>query len=307
MKKIILRSLTFVIFLYSTVFSNEKTINSDCECTKWRIEKIDDNDVTEVYYVFNQYDELIKISKSEIIICEKCNELDRYYVSRSPRETIIKQIFDWAILSTLENSIEINVHDTSFTCGDYEINKEHAFLYVNGINCKREDVYSIGKRMAEILNCRVTCVYNKNDGFHGDILRCIGEKLNITTNSILNLKNQIRHHINIGVEQINIFCHSEGALITDRALRKLSIKERSIINVYAFAPCEIISQYLANKVNHYISARDPVSLFSIKTIDQLNAKNANIKYLQASPGEIFDHSIFNYSYYKKLKKVLANI
>lgn len=109
----------------------------------------------------------------------------------------------------------------------------------------------------------VSLAYNGTDGFLGDILECIANKLGIVTSSvreaILTLKMSINQVGGVGGSGIvKVDAHSQGGLVLNLALQHLTSAEKSMLCVSTYGSGALIQPHgLKNCVN-YVSTRDPV-------------------------------------------------
>lgn len=95
-------------------------------------------------------------------------------------------------------------------------------IYVNGIMNSADSHCDSLKAIAKKRCVAVTGVFNKSDGFAKDITQCIGDKAGIGNNPANNtLRGLVQDSINQG-QPIEIMAHSQGALITSRALNDVA-------------------------------------------------------------------------------------
>jgi len=146
-------------------------------------------------------------------------------------------------------------------------------IFVNGILNSPKNEYDSMQEIANQANAEVVGVYNATEGFWKDFAQCVKDKLGIGHNpAVETLKNTLYFELTSGSQQpINLMAHSQGALITSRALGEvrnqlqedgLSPKEidarMSRINVDTFGGAA--SGYPNGPhYNHYVNAADPVA------------------------------------------------
>lgn len=91
-------------------------------------------------------------------------------------------------------------------------------VYINGIKGSPGKHCDHIKSIAIRRCAQVQGVYNKSDGFFKDIKQCIKDKLGIGDNPANDkIQSIINDHLNSG-EPLTIMAHSQGALITSRAI-----------------------------------------------------------------------------------------
>lgn len=91
-------------------------------------------------------------------------------------------------------------------------------VYVNGILGSPQGMCDSLNAIAKKRCASVTGVYNQSDGLLKDLGQCVGDKLGIGDNPAnATLQDIISEHVASG-EPLDIIAHSQGALITSRAL-----------------------------------------------------------------------------------------
>ncbi len=91
-------------------------------------------------------------------------------------------------------------------------------VYVNGILGSPDSLCESMKEIARKRCAKVTGVYNMSEGLIKDLGQCMGDKLGIGDNPANDaLQGLIQDHLDSG-EPLDIIAHSQGALITSRAL-----------------------------------------------------------------------------------------
>ena len=98
-------------------------------------------------------------------------------------------------------------------------------IYINGINTTRAvHAYTV-KLVSVVSGARVVGIYNQSgDGDSTnmvyDLVQCIGDKLGLSNNPATNTAAKCIYFACINKKFLNFAAHSQGALITSRALRQ---------------------------------------------------------------------------------------
>jgi hypothetical protein len=107
------------------------------------------------------------------------------------------------------------------------VRNNETLIYVNGIST---DVAGQANSLQAIANnsgSRVVGIHNATNGFGGDILQSLGDKLNIGNNAAVDtLTDTVYNEIKAG-RQPHVMAHSQGALITSRAME--DVKNRLML------------------------------------------------------------------------------
>jgi hypothetical protein len=93
-------------------------------------------------------------------------------------------------------------------------------IYVNGIMNSPNDHYDSLKAIADNANAEVVGIYNSSEGTFKDLLQCVKDKLGIGHNPAVDtLRDTLYAELKSDSQQpVNLMAHSQGALITSRAL-----------------------------------------------------------------------------------------
>jgi hypothetical protein len=159
-------------------------------------------------------------------------------------------------------------------------------IFVNGIMNSPGNEYASMREIANQANAEVVGIHNASEGFFKDFVQCVQDKLGIGHNpAVSTLSNTLYHELASGSrEPINLMAHSQGALITSRALedvhnrlKEAGLSEKEIevrmsrINVDTFGGA---AWHFPNgpHYNHYTNAADPVAgLFGQNTVPLIGA------------------------------------
>ncbi|MCP3103432.1 hypothetical protein LZ198_31570 [Myxococcus sp. K15C18031901] len=164
-------------------------------------------------------------------------------------------------------------------------------IYTNGIRTEKDKQAAELQRIADTTGMRAIGVHNATEGTVSDLLQCVKDKLDKGTNPAVDtLADTIYSELKAG-RDVHLFGHSQGGLITSRALndvaRRLRIedglsksdveKTMSRLKVETFGAAAATypdgPQYV-----HYINNRDPVP-----TIFGLGSKGW-------TPGDLLRHA-----------------
>lgn len=206
-------------------------------------------------------------------------------------------------------------HSSNLTVGNRRMNDKMVCSAVNGIWTIYEGFKSTISSMSNAMDGElIRGTYNGSHGFINDIMECIGQILNIRTNSVDKLVDNLREALQqVGPDgQIHHFAHSQGGLVTYRALQKLSPQECNQINVYTFGTAQIINAEefnLASAIN-YISWNDPVPFIAnpIGCTKAILGKNNCVKFLKSDTLPFADHSLTkDGTYHRQFQRVAKKI
>lgn len=160
----------------------------------------------------------------------------------------------------------------------------HKILFVNGIANSVDDHYKSLQAIADRAGAEVVGVYNATEGGGKDLLQCLGDKLDIGKNAAVDtLAGTLYAELSSsGNAPINIMAHSQGGLITSRALEDvkqhlmddgLSRAEAearlSRINVETFGAAAW-NYTDGPRYGHHVNALDPVSTLFGQGFNPLN-------------------------------------
>ena len=98
-------------------------------------------------------------------------------------------------------------------------------VYVNGIGTPRESHAYTVKLISVVTGAVVIGIYNQsgvgqNPGIFSDLVQCLGDKMGIGNNPATNTLAQCVYDSCVSSSYLNIVAHSQGAIITSRALRQ---------------------------------------------------------------------------------------
>lgn len=194
--------------------------------------------------------------------------------------------------------------------GDEHENPGFNIFYINGMNTSKSDCLTTGNWMSSKLKAPVTCIYNPSSGLASDITRYISQTLNLEWDRTHLLHTSLESALQSSPHDLHLFCHSEAALIADRALRQLEEKARQRIHVYAFGGCKIIDKTAAGEVHNFIAGNDPIPLLDTSKIVREHFKHGNtsIHFLPAlSHNWIQGHSIDGEAYRNEVESILDSL
>ncbi len=160
----------------------------------------------------------------------------------------------------------------------------HKIVFVNGILNGVDDHYKSLQAIADRAGAEVVGVYNATEGAGRDLLQCVGDKLDLGTNPAVDtLAGTLYAELSSdSTSPINLMAHSQGGLITSRALEDVKLHlmadglsrqeaeaRLSRINVETFGAAAW--RYTDGpSYSHHMNVLDPVSAFAGQGVNPLN-------------------------------------
>jgi hypothetical protein len=148
---------------------------------------------------------------------------------------------------------------------------KETILYVNGIQTSKDAQAQSLQSIADQTGARVVGIHNSTQGMGKDLLQSVGDKLGIGRNpAVEQLTDVVLGKLEAG-ESVHLMAHSQGGLITSRALRQVSQK----LAAQGLSPAEIQTKMAlihaetfgaaaysypdGPKYEHYVNQSDPVA------------------------------------------------
>lgn len=186
--------------------------------------------------------------------------------------------------------------------GEGSLNPKVAIAHNNGmLTSKYEGLETSGLISANLGGIPVIHCYNSSHGLILDLCECIAQKLGIPTHSVNEALKMVRSSIDQvgGVGnggKVIIFAHSQGGLIMQRVIEKLSKEEKGMLEVCTFGSASIIDDRDLGYVKNYINTTDVVPMTDpYGYMKGLFSKNSDhVEFLKTSTP--FDHSINSENY-----------
>ena len=180
--------------------------------------------------------------------------------------------------------------------------KESHIFFINGINNTFEETQNSAQAISALAEgSNIHGTYSPTKGFFKDGVGYFKKFKRPRGSSTKALKNQIDNHLLEYPDQpILIVCHSNGAVITKKALSLLDEESRKKVSVVAIAPGAFIPEDLCQSVHHYESEHD-----FVPRLDKKGRKKAkkNIITLKKHPkAPLFDHSFVSPTYKEALEE-----
>jgi hypothetical protein len=98
-------------------------------------------------------------------------------------------------------------------------NPSETVIFVNGIGNTKDDQFGAMQQIADTTGARVVGVHNATEGGAADVIQCIKDKLDKGRNPAVDtLADTVYTEIKAG-RSVHLFGHSQGGLITSRALQ----------------------------------------------------------------------------------------
>ncbi|HEX8354742.1 MAG TPA: hypothetical protein VF611_17680 [Pyrinomonadaceae bacterium] len=146
-----------------------------------------------------------------------------------------------------------------------------AIVYVNGINTTKDGQFGSLQRIADHTSARVVGIHNATQGGIVDVIQSAGDTFDIGRNPAVDtLADTVYEEIKAG-RSIHLMAHSQGALITSRALQDVSqrlrvedgLARRDAERTLARVEVETFGGAAASypdgpRYVHYVNRRDPV-------------------------------------------------
>lgn len=165
------------------------------------------------------------------------------------------------------------------------VTTNETLIYVNGINTTKDGQAASLQAIADRTGARVIGIHNSTEGMISDLRQCVTDKLDLGRNPPVDtLADTVYNEIQAG-RSVHLMAHSQGALITSRALRDVYQRLRvedglsraqaeqrlGLVSVETFGGAAGHYQDGPQYV-HYINRDDPVpSLFGLGwDIDRFN-------------------------------------
>ncbi|MBN1203473.1 MAG: hypothetical protein JXB05_00930 [Myxococcaceae bacterium] len=105
-------------------------------------------------------------------------------------------------------------------------NPSETILYVNGINTTKEGQSGSLEQIAETTGARVVGVHNATEGMGADLAQCVKDKLDKGRNPAVDtMADTLYRELKAG-RTVHVMAHSQGGLITSRALSHLQNRLR---------------------------------------------------------------------------------
>jgi len=205
---------------------------------------------------------------------------------------------------TLENS-NPHSHRCRDSLGEKLANVRN--LCINGVLTFGRDVGKFAQNISDSIgNAVVGSVYNASHGLLCDVLECAAQIIGIRTRSVDVMVDAIRAELEeLGPnDALFIYAHSQGGLITHRALQRLKDYEKERIHVITFGTAKIISDKSLASAKNYISNRDSIT-FIADPINAVKAKifgSEHVEFVESTSLPFIDHIMNDKTYSKALSR-----
>ncbi|PTL76762.1 hypothetical protein [Vitiosangium sp. GDMCC 1.1324] len=105
-------------------------------------------------------------------------------------------------------------------------NPTQTFVYVNGISNTKDDQFNSMQQIADRTGAKVVGVHNATEGMIADLAQCVKDKLDKGSNPAVDtLADTVYSELKAG-RSVHLFAHSQGALVTSRALNDVANRLR---------------------------------------------------------------------------------
>ncbi|QRN98014.1 hypothetical protein JRI60_02765 [Archangium violaceum] len=105
-------------------------------------------------------------------------------------------------------------------------NPTQTFLYVNGIGNTKDQQFGSLQKIADTTGAKVVGLHNATEGMVADLAQCVKDKLDKGTNpAVDSLADTVYSELKAG-RSVHLFAHSQGGLVTSRALNDVANRLR---------------------------------------------------------------------------------
>ncbi len=195
----------------------------------------------------------------------------------------------------------------TITVGQGELSPNERLAHTNGIGNLLCDAKASGEYISRKHGgCNVHVVYNPTRGILFDLFGALFKKGGYSPEPVqqqINLWKEL--FATMGSEgRIRQYAHSEGGLVVDLALQRMSAEERNKITVYTFGSASLFSSKLA-EVTHHVSKRDIVPMTDVVEYTRaLFCKDTNVQFVGSTMGiPLIDHGIMVKRYRGQIKRL----
>ncbi|HEX5747329.1 MAG TPA: hypothetical protein VFZ09_13885 [Archangium sp.] len=105
-------------------------------------------------------------------------------------------------------------------------NPTETFIYVNGISNTKDQQFNSMQAIADKTGAKVVGIHNATEGMVADLAQCVKDKLDKGTNpAVDSMADTVYSELKAG-RGVHLFAHSQGALVTSRALNDVANRLR---------------------------------------------------------------------------------
>ena len=105
-------------------------------------------------------------------------------------------------------------------------NPTETFIYVNGISNTKDQQFNSMQAIADRTGAKVVGIHNATEGMVADLAQCVKDKLDKGTNpAVDSMADTVYSELKAG-RGVHLFAHSQGALVTSRALTDVANRLR---------------------------------------------------------------------------------
>jgi hypothetical protein len=105
-------------------------------------------------------------------------------------------------------------------------NPTETFIYVNGISNTKDQQFNSMQAIADKTGAKVVGIHNATEGMVADLAQCVKDKLDKGTNpAVDSMADTVYSELKAG-RGVHLFAHSQGALVTSRALTDVANRLR---------------------------------------------------------------------------------
>lgn len=186
--------------------------------------------------------------------------------------------------------------------------KKRKIVYINGITINECGLCYDMQMLAKKFCAEVIGIYNKTDGMTSDLTQAVGDKMNLGNNPASDsLSNVIENSVRSG-ESLEVMAHSQGALITSRAMNNAQNEmassgygSSSFSNVQVTTYGGAAYTYPSGpSYDHYVNTLDPVPQLTGKSTNMINLMNPNVHTFTAKGNDWTNHGLHDV-YLKQMK------
>lgn len=196
------------------------------------------------------------------------------------------------------------------TIGSHESSTLERHIAVNGVLTESYEFEESVKDMSVAYGGNnIHATHNSTGGLITDGIECIAQHLGIKTDPVSRLVQNLRACINdVGPDgRVYLHAHSQGGLISYRAIKELEYSERELLHVYTYGSAKIIDADTLGiaKATNYVSLCDPIPFISdpIGIARSIFTNYGNVKFLKPHNLPLIDHFFNGKSYQQAFKRI----
>lgn len=187
--------------------------------------------------------------------------------------------------------------------------QNNVVVLMNGMKNTSEDCQRLAQTVAELYPGKIVSIYNQTGGIVQDLHRVYLEFCKFDTAPIITLRKLMYDLHKEGYKNIHLFAHSEGGLITKRAMEGLPWAVRENINIYSIASPTRIPNCYAKRVQNHATNKDWMRFLSRfeRKADLANGHKISYQLLSYGKPRFNGHSIHSPAHLYLIEQILETI